>query len=155
MRAYRMPTDYFQTHNTECDICKSPEAPDATDDVIAKLRACDHVFHHHCIVTWLSIQINRPNNPSHGTCPMCRSVLIVHPAAPPERDASGARDYFESALENLRVLQERAANRPDEFFNDETDVQARQNAVDTLAELQTRMEDVMRQMAGLEDLRSG
>jgi len=51
------------------------------------------------------------------------------------------------------VLQERAATTPDEL--DSADVQARQDAVDTLAELQTQMEDVMLQMAEMEDVRGG
>ncbi|KAF2828116.1 hypothetical protein CC86DRAFT_204498 [Ophiobolus disseminans] len=101
LQCYRMAVDHFQTHNTECDICKSAEAPNPAYDVIAKLEACSHIFHHHCITTWLSTQLNNPVNPSHGTCPMCRCVLLLNAAitnpAPPTLEVFGGGSLLEFA----------------------------------------------------------
>jgi hypothetical protein len=79
LQVHAEATNHFQTTNTECDICKSADAPEPSSDAIVRLHVRNHIFHHHCIDVWLLTQLNRPDDPSHGTCPLCRDILVEHP----------------------------------------------------------------------------
>jgi hypothetical protein len=84
----QLEDDHFETHNTECDICKSAEAPDSdTSASIFQLQICRHIFHEVCIRTWLAT--------GSSTCPMCRTVLV-------ELSVVNARANIEARLNALR-----------------------------------------------------
>jgi hypothetical protein len=91
LQVYAEATNHFQTSNTECDICKSADAPEPTRDAIVRLHVCNHIFHHHCIDVWLVTQLNRPNETSHGTCPLCRGILVEHPNPDPDPETATLR----------------------------------------------------------------
>jgi hypothetical protein len=65
---------YLRDSETECSICLEPEdqTPAMPDKHAVRLRTCTHVFHLHCIRTWLNSQTQGGHG---GTCPMFRRYL--------------------------------------------------------------------------------
>jgi hypothetical protein len=60
----QLASDYFQSHNTDCDVCKSADAPETDASVI---------FHYVCIVVVME----------SGIYPTCRTALFIRVSAPP------------------------------------------------------------------------
>ncbi|KAF2001876.1 hypothetical protein P154DRAFT_574553 [Amniculicola lignicola CBS 123094] len=91
-----LSSDYYSTSSTMCPICKEPsiepesttakdvnnaffaEPPDGkdeppTDTRVVKIRACGHIYHRTCLVTWLEALGPR----QRGTCPTDMGVLYA------------------------------------------------------------------------------
>ncbi|KAL2893135.1 E3 ubiquitin-protein ligase ATL6 [Bienertia sinuspersici] len=56
-----------KTTPLECAVCINEFAD---HEILRLLPKCNHVFHPHCVDTWLA---------SHVTCPVCRANLEIHP----------------------------------------------------------------------------
>jgi hypothetical protein len=111
--ASRLLDDHFHTTGTECDICKSAEPPSPAQEVVVVLTVCNHIFHEHCLRTWLTTQLNDTVHPRNATCPMCRHVLVINNSVTPSHLDTGrvsnsmdvaiaamadTRRYFETTL---------------------------------------------------------
>ncbi|RWR84102.1 LOW QUALITY PROTEIN: E3 ubiquitin-protein ligase ATL6-like protein [Cinnamomum micranthum f. kanehirae] len=73
------------SESLECAVCLN-EFED--DENLRLLPKCSHVFHPHCIDSWLV---------SHTTCPVCRSDLV---AADPDTDAAAPAETPDPATED-------------------------------------------------------
>lgn len=99
----------------ECSVCLV-EFEDS--DTIKMLPKCQHVFHQHCIDTWL---------PSRMTCPICRQKLtsedntvidVVDVVVPTEQQE---HDDTESTESEVAVTAAEEQPQPDETAEHETD----------------------------------
>ncbi|KAG4989934.1 hypothetical protein JHK82_032243 [Glycine max] len=99
----------------ECAVCLV-EFEDS--DTIKMLPKCQHVFHQHCIDTWL---------PSRMTCPICRQKLtsedntvidVVDVVVPTEQQE---HDDTESTESEVAVTAAEEQPQPDETAEHETD----------------------------------
>jgi hypothetical protein len=114
-----LPDNYYQLHETVCDICYNAEASDCeldetsptVNDIESHLHGilptstvrpliCQHVFHEKCLVAWLNDQTSRRLD---GNCPMCRRRLIHNPAA----IAQSVSNLPMDRVQRLRELDER------------------------------------------------
>lgn len=78
------------TSQTECVICLTPFEE---EDSVRKLHSCKHIFHTHCIDTWLG---------SHTGCPLCRTQIGQAPS-PKETFPSGSMASEENG-QNQMIL---------------------------------------------------
>lgn len=59
---------FWNKRKEECSICLDKYRPGDTI-CVAKVKGCDHIFHHDCISEWLQ-------SANHDHCPLCRTNLM-------------------------------------------------------------------------------
>jgi len=67
----------------ECSICLEQMEPENSDSRAALRTPCDHVFHRHCLLSWLR---------THNFCPLCQQSL--HASASQRRRTSQLAKHY-------------------------------------------------------------
>ncbi|KAF2002125.1 hypothetical protein P154DRAFT_533374 [Amniculicola lignicola CBS 123094] len=105
--------DYFEATSTCCPICRETSiAPLTTDRTrraretpdarVIKIKQCNHVYHRHCLVTWLETL----GTSLDGTCPMDRQILYNASTPTIANGSSGRND-----MRNLTAWLTRISDR--------------------------------------------
>ena len=107
MPAQALPTkDDFVANHLEaiqhCDICHEPFDEEHVATRIRGLNQCQHIFGSTCLQKWID-----SNSPQANSCPKCREVLFIQPAARTTFVAGMRASNAFNYLENINSLEHR------------------------------------------------
>lgn len=89
-----------ENKDTECCICLEPFC---VEEKLKQSATCNHIFHEHCISTWIK---------DHNTCPKCRTTLFYMPPA------TTRTIPLETFISYIRLTNENAADEDDEEYDE-------------------------------------